>query len=193
MKKLLESVREGCKKLLHVLFGDYHYWKVLTVSPPLKPVVLPDDVTIIPVDRGMLEAVVDPGVQDRLFHEGGASQGFGLYVGDRLAAVLWFWWGARYEEGRAGRSWPLPEGAAKLVGLYTLPEFRGRGYALMLQSAAIGEMFDRGFSAILCRVWHSHRSSLRVFEKGGWKALGSYVELCPLGRRFRLRLNSFSS
>jgi GNAT superfamily N-acetyltransferase len=188
MKKLLESAREGVKKLLHVLFGDYQYWKVLTISPPVEPIALPAAVKVVPVDRVMLEAVQDPGVQNRLFHEGAASQGFGLYVGDELAAVLWFWWGNRYVDGRAGRSWPLPEGAAKLVGLYTLPEFRGRGYALMLQSAAISEMFHRGFSVIMCRVWHSHKSSLRVFEKGGWKVLGSYIELCPLGRRFRFCL-----
>jgi len=191
MKKLLEITREGLKKLLHVLLGDYHYWKVLTISPTVEPVALPADVKVVALDRVMLEAVADPGVQNRLFHEGGASQAFGLYVGDELAAVLWFWWGDRYVEGRGGRSWPLPEGAAKLVGLYTLPEFRGQGYALILQSVAIGAMFDRGFSAIMCRVWHSHKSSLRVFEKGGWKALGSYIELCPLGRRLRFCVNSF--
>jgi hypothetical protein len=109
-------------------------------------------------------------------------------VGTELAWVQWYWWGARYEKERHGRSWRLPSGAAKLVGLFTVPRFRGKGYAAMLTAQAAYLMFEKGFGSLYMRIWHNHRDSMRMSEQAGWQMVGAYVEICPFGRHFEFRI-----
>ncbi len=182
------KIVEFAKYALHALFGDYQYWKVYSIGLPQSPATLPQDVRVLEIQPGTPVATSDPALARRLSYGGEEAHGFGLFTNNELATVLWYWWGDRYQRARRGRSWTLPDGAAKLVGLYTAPEFRGLGYALILQRQSAHIMGLRGFTRLYARIWHSNSSSIRVFEKAGWQCVGSYVELCPLSTRIQFRL-----
>jgi len=180
--------KELLKTVLHAALGDYHYWKVFYIDLPQPPVELPDGVTIRPVSAEELEDMPDEGMRDRAVFGGEGAQGFGLFVGGELAAVQWYWWGERYQAERKGRSWVLPPDAAKSLGLYTRPEYRGRGYAALLKRHTAHLMTQQGFKRLYSRIWHSHKDSIRVSRKIGWHVAGSYIEVCPFSKRIKIRL-----
>ena len=181
------------KRALHLLLGDYQYWKIFCIDLPQPGAELASGISIKPLDFETLGALEeDDGFRERMSFGGEDAQGFGLYVDGELAAMQWYWWGARYEAERRGRSWRLPSDAAKSVGLYTLPHHRGKGYAVMLKRQSVHLMSRRGFGRLYARVWHSHKSSIRVQEKAGWKLAGSYIEIRPFGKLFKARLPTFS-
>ncbi|RLK51648.1 hypothetical protein DFR31_1593 [Alkalispirillum mobile] len=182
------SPRELLKRVLHTALGDYHYWKVFYIDLPQPPVDLPAEVSIRPIKPEELEDVPDQGMRERKVFGGNGAQGFGLFVDGELAAVQWYWWGERYQAERKGRSWVLPPDAAKSLGLYTRPEFRGRGYAPLLKRHTAHLMAQQGFTRLYSRIWHSHKSSIQVSRKTGWRVAGSYIEICPFSRRIKLRL-----
>ena len=181
-------MRELLKKVLHVLLGDYHFWVVYSMDLPQAPGALPKGVTVQPVTRDILLQARDPGLRARASFDGSESAGFGLYVEGELAVVQWFWWGDRYWKEREGRSWILGSDEVKSLGLYTVPAFRGQGYATLLKRYTAHEMGMRGFTRVYSRIWHSHRHSIDVSRKAGWRKVGSYIEIVPFGRRIELRL-----
>lgn len=180
--------RELFKRALHAALGDYQYWKVFCIDLPQPALELPEDVAIRPVTADELDAVPDSGMRDRGVFGGDGALGFGLFVADELVAVQWYWWGERYQAERDGRSWVLPPDAAKSLGLYTRPEYRGQGHAMVLKQHTAHLMGQRGFARLYSRIWHSHKSSIRVSRKIGWRVVGSYVEVSPFSRRIQLRL-----
>ncbi len=182
------SPRSLLKEALHLGLGDYQYWKVFYIDLPQPAAELPEGIRVEPITPEDLDGVVDEGLLQRREFGGEGAQGFGLFRDDELVAVQWYWWGARYEAERQGRSWRLPEGAAKSTGLYTLPQHRGQGYAALLKRQTAYLMSQRGFTRLYSRIWHSHKSSIRVSEKTGWRVAGSYIEICPFSRRIQLRL-----
>ena len=182
------SPRELFKRVLHATLGDYQYWKIFYIDLPQHPTELPDGISIRPIAAEELDAVPDIGMRDRKVFGGDGSLGFGLFVDEELVAVQWYWWGDRYQAERKGRSWVLPPGAAKSLGLYTRPEYRGCGYAALLKQHTAHVMAQRGFTRLYSRIWHSHKSSIRVSRKIGWRVAGSYIEICPLSRLIQLRL-----
>lgn len=173
--------------MLHVLLGDYQYWKVFAVNLPQPMIELPPGVSISPV---VSESLKDLSIDDidQSAYCGDQALGFALYVEGELAAIQGVWWGDRYERERKGRSWRLPAGAAKTNNLYTLPEFRGKGYAVLLKQYTNHVLSDYGFTSVYCRIWHSHRGSIRVSRKAGMRLVGAYIEICPFGRRIELRI-----
>lgn len=176
------------KRILHRILGDYQYWVIYCMDLPQPDIDLPEGVTVRPVDGVALSVQYDPGLRNRAAFDGSESQGFGLYVGEELVAIQWYWWGDRYWSEREGRSWILASDEAKSVGLYTVPEFRGRGYATLLKRFTAHEMGQRGFRRIYSRIWHSHRGSVAVSRNAGWRKVGSYIEVVPFGRRWQFRL-----
>lgn len=176
------------KKILHAVLGDYQYWKVFAIDLPRPAAPLPDNCGVRQITCSELSEATDPELKKRAAFDGPEAIGFGLFFFDQLACVQWYWWGARYQTERAGRSWELPSGAAKSVGLYTVPLYRGRGFAILLKQTSANLMYEKGFVRLYSRIWHSHIDSIRVSKKAGWTQIGSYVEICPLGYRFCFRL-----
>lgn len=174
------------KRLVRSLVGDYGIYRIFAVDLPQPVAPLPPGITIRPIDAGDLERSEDPELRGRAWYGGEEAQGFGLYAGDELAAIQWYWWGERYRIRR--NSWPLGDGSAKSVELYTKPEFRGRGFAALLKLHTGQAMAERGFHRLFSRIWYSNRPSIRVSEKTGWRRVGTYVELYPLGRKVSIRL-----
>lgn len=181
-------MKEKVKRVLHATLGDYQYWVVFSIDLPQEAVEIPKYINIKHIDAEILSKETDEGLQKRVGFDGPESQGFGLYVSGRLAAIQWYWWGERYWSERNGRSWRLAGDEVKSVGLYTVPEYRGQGYATLLKRATANEMARRGFRRIYSRIWHSHKHSIAVSRKAGWSKVGSYVEVVPFGRRIEFRL-----
>lgn len=181
------------KRVLHALFGDYQYWKVFAIDLPLPAALLPPGVTVRELDPTVPLICEDEEILARMSHGGDEALGFGLYEGDRLVAVQWYWWGDRYVNERKGRSWHLPPRTAKSHSLYTVPACRGKGYADLLKRHTAHLMSERGFTRLYSRIWHSHKSSVRVSEKAGWKHVGNYIEICPFAYRISFRINRSNS
>jgi len=188
MTRVGDVVRNATKRALRVLFGNYHYWKVFYIELPQPDVPLPRGVTVGRISAEALANVPDDELRERALFGGPGSRGFGLYFEDELAAIQWYWWGDRYLEERGGRSWKLGPTEAKSVGLYTLPEYRGQGYASLLKRYTAHEMSKEGFTRIYSRIWHSHRVSIAVSRNAGWRKAGSYIEVVPVGKRLILRV-----
>ncbi|HEY8352160.1 MAG TPA: GNAT family N-acetyltransferase [Sphingomonadales bacterium] len=174
------------KGLVRSLVGDYGIYRIFAVDLPQAVAPLPPGVEIRPIDSPVLEASDDPELRARAWYGGAEAQGFGLYADGELAAIQWYWWGERYRRRR--NSWPLGPGGAKSVELYTRPQYRGRGYAALLKLHTAEAMAERGFRRLYSRIWHSNGPSIRVSEKTGWRRVGTYIELHPLGRKVSFRL-----
>lgn len=181
------ALKSLVKKVLRGALGDYEYWKVFAIDLPQAPFDLSGDYVVRQISGAELQRFGDPGLRNRAEYDGPESIGFGLFVSGDLACVQWYWWGARYRKERSGRSWELPAGAAKSVGLYTVPKYRGRGLAAMLKQRSAALMYERGFARLYSRIWHNHVDSIRVSKKAGWTEVGSYIEICPLGKRYCFR------
>lgn len=176
------------KSVLRFALGRYQYWKIFFIDLPQPPVTLPAGVRIMPITAALLREAADEGLRDRAEFGGEGAEGFGLFLEDELVAVQWYWGRDRHWTERQGRSWPLGATELKSVGLYTLPAYRGRGYAKYLKLHTAHLISERGFTRIYSRIWHSHRSSIAVSERTGWRKAGSYIEIEPAGKRFDLRL-----
>lgn len=173
------------KKILHVIFGEYQYWMVFSVR---ESTMSNDGFFVRTISADELRASPDAEVRSRADYGDVEAIGYGLFISGDLACVQWYLWGARYERERQGRSRKIPQGSAKLVGLYTLPAYRGRGLATALIRQSSRMMLESGFTELYCRIWHSHTASIAAFRSAGWTRVGSYVEICPLGHRLELRL-----
>lgn len=177
---------ELVKHWLRRLFGDYGYYRIFTISLPVPPVTLPDGVSVRPLTKEELSASGDSELRARAWFGGPDAQGYGLYEGDRLVALQWYWWGERYRRQR--NSWPLGPNDAKSVELYTVPECRGKGYAVLLKAYSAALMAKQGFRRLYSRIWHNNWPSIRVSEKSGWRQIGRYIEIFPFGLKIKIRL-----
>lgn len=187
------AVKSLLKKALRTALGDYEYWKIFAIDLPQNSTESPENCVVRQISGTELRGFDDPGLKNRAEYDGPESIGFGLFVSGELACIQWYWWGARYTKERSGRSWELPPGSAKSIGLYTVPEYRGRGLATVLKQKTAVLMYERGFLRLYSRIWHNHADSIRVSKKAGWIEVGSYVEICPLGKKrycFRFRKRS---
>lgn len=176
------------KRVLHMLFGNYHYWKVYAVELPYPRPELPEAITIRELTLEDLKTVESDTKIYADAYLGDQALGFGLFVDGQLATLQGVWWGKRYIRERNGRSWRIREWEAKTNNLYTINKYRGNGYALLLKRYTLAELGERGFSKAYARIWHSHRASIRVSKRAGMKLVGAYIEINPIGRRVTLRI-----
>lgn len=178
------------KRGLHFLLGDYQCWIVYHFRPKSRPVtpVLPEGIEIRPIVRSHFDGVGDKHVMQTLAYADDCALGLALYVNGDLAAVYWAIWGAHYENMRKGRSWHIEPDSAKLVGAYTLPQHRGRGYLPILFNHLTEAMWMRGFAHFYSRIWHSNRSAIRMACKTGRRRVGVYIEFYILKKRIELRI-----
>ena len=47
---------------------------------------------------------------------------------------------------------------------------------------------QKSFSQVYARIWHSHKASLRAFQKAGWTRVAIVIEINPLRRQTPIRL-----
>jgi GNAT superfamily N-acetyltransferase len=166
------------RQVARALLGDYalyQVWRSQDAPPPAQP----PGVQFDRVDKRTLEVAPETEFRSCAWYAGDEATAFGAFEGNRLLAVAWVWWGERY----ASRySWPLPDRAAKLVHIVTVPAARGRGVATALIAHVEGRMRAAGFASLYARIWHSNEPSQRAFARAGWRRVGWYVEANPLRR-----------
>jgi GNAT superfamily N-acetyltransferase len=121
----------------------------------------------------------DPALRALAHYSGVEAAAFGVWRDNTLLGVAWVWWGERY---RARQSWPIACDEAKLVQVTVNSDSRGAGLAPRLIRYAASQMLSRGFRRVYARIWHSHRASIRAFEKAGWQRRGTLVRVRARGR-----------
>lgn len=176
------------KRILHAVLGNYQYWKVYAISLPVPAPELPPGVTIVWLTDALLARIPPDAPVHAEDYLGEEALGFALLVNGEMAAIQGVWWGDRYLRERKGRSWRLPPGTVKTHGLYTVEKFRGRGLASLLKQYTNHELSNCEFNRVYCRIWHSHKGSIRVSRNAGMKLVGAYIEICPFGKRMAVRL-----
>ena len=125
-------------------------------------------------------------IRARAFYGGAGADGFGVFKSGELISLQWFWHGGRY---RQRNFWPLEEGEAKSVDLFTLDAYRGQGIATALKAYSAEEMQARGYTRLISRIWHSNEPSRRVSEKLGWTNIARVTVIYPFCvKAFKIRM-----
>lgn len=167
------------KKAAAAVLGDYALYQVWQSSPAaLLPV--PPGVKLREVTAAELEDSVAKEFRDSAWYCGDQAVAYGAFLNGQMVALACCWWGARYYKRH---SWPLPQGAAKLVHIVTLPTARGMGLAPLLIQHARADLASRGLAPVLARIWHSNAPSKSAFKRAGWKPVGWLILLNPLRKR----------
>ena len=111
------------------------------------------------------------------------SRCFVIRRGDEVVSACVYWWGETYVTHR--NFWPLRQREAKLVQINTAPSSRGHGLASALIQHSAARMRDAGFVSLFARVWHSNLSSVKAFERAGWRriAFRGTVQLPLIGKK----------
>lgn len=133
-----------------------------------------ESVKLLSIDD--VEASASDVIRDQAGFFGDEAIAFGFYEQSNITAICIFWHAQRYAQRNF---WPLKSGEAKLVQIITDPDFRGKGAATKLISAASSQMLLQGFSTLYARVWHSNTPSLKAFERANWKRKSLAIELKP--------------
>lgn len=180
------SLHSLIKLISHGVFGKYVLFKIYQLNSDSRIVQKNIPETIFrPIDNPLdLEISEDSELAARSCFAGEDSFGFGAYRSGKLVAVCWFWVKDRYKERNF---WPLQDNEAKLVDITTAAAYRGQGLAPALICFASNEMFHLGRERLYARIWHSHSSSLRAFEKSGWQYTAFVAEVFIFGiKKIRL-------
>lgn len=182
-------MRDWARRLARWLFGDYQIYRIYEYDlADLGDVetssLLPEEYRCGPVSTEDVRAAADEGVRSRAFYGGDGALAFAVYRGGEIVCLQWYWFGDRY---RRRNFWPLKDGEAKSVELYTVPAQRGQGLATVLKIYSAREMKKRGFHRLFSRIWHSHTASCRVSEKAGWRNIAVVAECNPLAMKKKLR------
>lgn len=177
------------RKLLRVLFGDYSIYVIYkftsgAASAEAAPRVH-ETTDFSEVSQQSIAASSDAALRERLWYFGEGSVAFGLRSDGEIVAACWYWFGDRY---RQRNYWPLSQRQAKLVEIYTVEAYRGRGLArTLIRNSAVG-MQAQGFPELFARVWHSNKPSIRAFAAAGWRAHRLVVDVRPFGQSMRFVL-----
>lgn len=167
------------KRLAGVMLGEYSLYQVWRHEAGMSSMPAAGSFAFRSIDAADLAESGHPLLTESSWYCGADSAGFGCYDADRLIAVAFYWWGARYERRR---SWPIERDAAKLVHIVTIPAYRGRAAARTLIEASAAEMHGRGFRRLYARIWHSNKPSLAAFAAVEWRPTGWLIEINPLRR-----------
>jgi GNAT superfamily N-acetyltransferase len=167
------------KFFLHKLLGNYSFYRIYTVdldnykNPTSNNLIIGSVKNLEEFKRSS-----DPLIRDLFQYAGKETYAFGIWINGELASVCWYWFGNKYK----GRNfWPLQADEAKLVQINTAQHFRGYGYASKLIAYSAYEMKKLGFRWLYARVWHSHKLSIRIFEKARWICIAYVIEIFLFG------------
>ena len=171
------------KSIARALFSDYGIYKILMSVPEIATPPEYKYTCRRLEDVKALNASDAPDIRGLVNYAQDQAICFISEEGGAIAAACWYWYGDTYKRRNF---WPLKDTEAKLVQITTAPPFRGRGIAQELLRYSAKEMFKLGFASLYARVWHSHVTSLRAFERAGWTKIAWVIEIELLGRRLRL-------
>jgi len=168
------------RRVVQSLFGDYGCYKIFAydLEKSVESSGLEPPLRFAEVSPGDVQNAKDEVIRNEAWYGGSDSRGFGIYRDDRLVCLQWFWYGERYKRRNF---WPLEPGEAKSVQLVTVPSEQGQGLATKLKQWSAYRMKQAGFSRLYSRIWYTHRSSIRVSEKAGWKHVATVVKIYPFG------------
>lgn len=164
------------KRAAHWLlnYDIYRIYEFDTLSSN-KPVEHSANIQVI--DKAALTHSANPDIASQDWYGGNDTMIYAYKDGDDIAAIVVYWFADRY---RTRNFWPLQEGQAKLVQVYTLESHRGRGLAPQIISYSAADMGQRGFTRLYARVWHSNEPSHRAFTRSLWKPIATVIQLTPL-------------
>lgn len=99
-----------------------------------------------------------------------------ILEGDIEVCSLRIIWGKEYKDNFRNYI-PLKKYEAKIIDVFTAPNYRGKGYVGKLLIYTESEMLSKGITTLLARIWHSNKSSKKAFEKNGWAYEGFKLEI----------------
>jgi hypothetical protein len=181
---------DATRQLARMLLGDYQIYRIYELDLSLAPQV---DLTGLAnegyecceVSQEEVLAALDDDVRSRAFYGGEGTLGFAIRAGREIVCLQWYWFGDRYRQRR--NFWPLQDGEAKSIELFSVAAHRGKGLATALKGYSALEMRKRGFRKLFSRIWHTHTASRRVSEKAGWRNIALVAEIYPLGMPKKVR------
>jgi len=184
--------RRIVKSGLRLLLGDYERYEIYALS--LTGLALWDlspwteqGFEFRTLEADDLTSSPHADIRVRAFYGGAGADGFGVFKDGELISLQWYWHGDRY---RQRNFWPLKDGEAKSVELFTLDSYRGQGLATALKAYSAHEMQSRGYTRLISRIWHSNRPSRRVSEKLGWTNIAQVTVIYPFGiKAFKIRID----
>jgi ribosomal protein S18 acetylase RimI-like enzyme len=183
-------VKSAAKALMRAVFRDYELNRIY--RKPLAPLADDGPPSGTRIERLLTKEQVatspDARIRSHDWYHGEHARGWGLWEGDRLLCITWFW---TPNDPRAQRDFPfMAADEAVMVDLLTAPECRGRNYAPAITRHAERALAEEGFRRVWTWVWHSNIPSQRVFEKAGWTYdhFLAVFALRGLARPLRLRL-----
>ena len=172
------------KRVARAAFGEYEYFRIFRQSSFRKdwqPKFRCSELTTV----CELSECPYPEIRNSTTYLRTDSRCFVLSDDQTLIGVCWYWFGETY---KTRNFWPLRAGEAKLVQITVAESARGQGAAEDLISQSSDIMIRSGFSALYSRVWHSHKASIRAFEKAKWNQVARVLQIYPGGRKIRLVL-----
>lgn len=185
------------KRTLHFVLGDYQIYRIYARDlSELKVRDMAQEAEnhlsefrtngydFRPVTKDDIEAAADEDIRSRAFYAGDGAHTYAVYHQSQIVCLQCFWFGERY---RQRDFWPLEEGQAKSVEIFTVAKARGKGLAIALKTYTDADMKEKGFNQLLSRVWYSHVSSCRMNEKSGWMNTSIVVEITPFRMGWTMR------
>jgi GNAT superfamily N-acetyltransferase len=170
------------KALIRRLLGDFAIWRIyrcvqrdaLQHSGAART-----DSLVEPATPEAIAGCADELLHAQGWYTGPDAHAFAYSIDGEMAALCFYWHGARYT---LGDFWPLQADEAMLVQIVTTPARRGHGIATTLIDASGRTMLSSGFKALHARVWITNRASSSAFEAAGWREVAMVIELNPLRR-----------
>ena len=68
------------------------------------------------------------------------------------------------------------------LGYVIHPDFHSKGYATEALTAAIDDLFEKGFKEVMAGAFETNKSSCRVMEKCGMKLIDKEEDICYQGK-----------
>lgn len=171
-------MRHLAKRAARFLLGDYRLNRIYSVN--LEDLPVKDIHTQLAINQrlGRLEendfdSAPDERMRNRRLYAGANAYGFGLWEHHVLVCMSWCWNNRR----PLGGVWFLSDDEVALVDIITAEHHRGKGLASIVTHFAAQELKKQGVRRLYAWIWHSHRSSIRSFEKAGWKYVAFVAEL----------------
>lgn len=173
-------MKELLKSLFGKLLAEYSiYWIYQYPGPNNQASASPAEIMGQSIRRLTPEDVTNSAsevIRDQAGFLGEEAIAYGFIEGEDITAICVFWYAQRYAKRNF---WPLKSGEAKLVQIITDPNFRGKGAATRLISAASASLLSGDFTTLYARVWHSNTPSIKAFERADWKRKALALELKP--------------
>jgi len=167
------------KRCTAIVLGEYALYQVWRSPKEPPSFATPAGFTVCEVSEGQLRSAYANELSSSAWYLGEDACGFAAVRDGEMLALACCWWGSRYLKRH---SWPLPDGAAKIVHVFTLPQARGMGLAPLLLEHARATLQCRGRSPLYARIWHSNTPSLRAFARAKWQPVGWLIQVNPLRR-----------